>query len=113
VKALFAMLSALVFFVVAWLVISLILYVIGAVGSLARPRMDLIHLLHIFLMWVLGPGIGGFFAIHLTSVIFRTVDLKTLYVSFVSVVAAIIALLFLAMLILLGSGRQSVGELII
>lgn len=111
-KAFFATLSALASLAVAWIVITLILYVIGAVGSQACPGLGFIHLIHIFLMGALSPGIGGFFAIHLTSIVFRAVDLKTLYVSFVSVVAVIMALLFLVALISLSSGRRSIGELI-
>ncbi len=111
-KAVFATLSSLVILVVAWLVIALIIYVIGMVGSQARPGLGLIHLIHIFLMWVLSAGIGGFFAIYLPSLMFHAVDLKTLYVSFVSVVAVIITVLFLIAFISLSSGRRSTGEVI-
>ena len=63
-------------------------------------------------MSVLSPGIGGFFAIYLTSLMFRAVDLKTLYVSFVSVVAVVTTVLFLVELIWLSSGKRSTGEMI-
>jgi hypothetical protein len=73
--------------------------------------LDLIVVIHVFLMYVLSAGIGGFFAIYLTSLMFRAVDPKTLYVSFVSVVAAVATVLFL-LVISLSSDKRSTGEMI-
>ena len=108
-KTIFATLSSLVILAVAWLVIALSLGVIGMVGSLARPGLDLILLIHVLLMHVLSPGIGAFFAIYLTSLMFRAVvDLKILYVSFISIVA----ILCLVGLISLSSHKRSTEEMI-
>jgi hypothetical protein len=93
--------------------IAALLSVIGTVASHARDGVGLIHLIHAFLIWVLSPGIGGFFAIYLTALLFASVSTQTIYVSFVSVTAVILAMLFLIGIISLRLGVSSFGSVIL
>jgi len=46
-------------------------------------------------VWFISPAIGAFFAIVVTNRLFTTVELKTLYVSFVSVSATVVTFTFI------------------
>jgi len=69
-------------------------------------------LIHIFLMWVLSPGVGAGVAIYASASAFKTVPVSHIFVSFVSVCAAILALVFLFGIVAYAHGGSSTGELI-
>ncbi len=89
------------------------LYLLGVVASKASSGLGLLHLLHVFLMWVISPGVGGFFAVSVTAHIFRSVPISTIYVSFVSVAAVLLVLLFLLGVLRVRVGGSTVGEMVI
>lgn len=66
VKATLSVIVAFVFFLLGWLSLATVLYGIGYVASHAREDMGVIHFLHVLLMWVLGPGFGGFLSTYVT-----------------------------------------------
>jgi hypothetical protein len=82
VKATLSVIVAFVFFLLGWFFLATILYGIGYVASQARQDMGLIHFLHLLLMWVLGPGFGGFLSTYVTPHIFKNVDAETISTSF-------------------------------
>ena len=112
-KPVFATLTSLAVLVIGWLVMALLLSMIGAVASQARSGVGLLHVVHTFLIWVLSPGIGGFFAVYLTALWFNSVSTHTIYVSFVSVAAVILILLFLMGIVSVRLGESSFGSLVL
>lgn len=58
-KTALAVVVSLIFLVAGWLFLSALLYAVGYVASNARDGIGLMRLLHVLLMWVLGPGFWG------------------------------------------------------
>lgn len=69
--------------------LATLLYGVMYVASHAREGVGLMHLLNILLMWVLGPGFGGFLATYITPRVFKTIDASTITTSFISVVVTL------------------------
>ncbi|MFZ5862070.1 MAG: hypothetical protein ACOYXR_04390 [Nitrospirota bacterium] len=106
-KAILSTLSSVIILVLGWVLMATILAVIGIIASRARPEVGVFPLVNIFLMWVLSPGVGGFFAVYVTALLFRSVPISTIYVSFVSVAAVLVILFFIydfERMVLEGSG---------
>ena len=59
-KTTLAVIVAGVFMLIGWLLLTALLYGVMYVASHAREGVGLMHLLNILLMWILGPGFGGF-----------------------------------------------------
>jgi hypothetical protein len=112
-KAVLAVVTSLVVLVLGWLFIGGLFYVMGLVAIEARPQGSLFFIVHVFLMWVLSPGVAGYFAVFVTSRLFRFVPVPTLYVSFISVVGVLTMLLFLFGIAGYSSGRSSLGQLVL
>jgi hypothetical protein len=68
---------------------------------------------HSLLTSVLSPGIGGFFGVYVTSLAFGSVSTRTIYVSFVSILAVILLVLFLMGVISIYLGDSSIGDLVL
>jgi hypothetical protein len=113
VKAVLATLTSLTVLTIGWFVIALVLSLIGVVASEARDGIGLLHIVHVLLIWVLSPAIGGFFAVCVTVLLFNSVSTHTIYVSFVSVTAVILILLFLMGVVSIRLGESSVGSLVL
>jgi hypothetical protein len=94
-KTIVAVLVSFVILFVGWSAISYILGLIGYVAAEGMQRIGLIHLIYILFVWFISPAIGAFFAIVVTNRLFTTVELKTLYVSFVSVSATVVTFTFI------------------
>ena len=112
-KALLAVILAFMFFLVGWSFLSIILYGIGYVASQARGGVGLIHFLQVFLMWVLGPGFGGFIATYTTPLIFKNVSAKTIEIGFISVITTLAIILGLFSLLMVYKGEDGLGKFII
>jgi hypothetical protein len=110
-KAIFAVVVALLVLVLGWLLVAGLLYGMGYVAMQARPTGGLLVIFHVFLMWVLSPGVGGYLAVFVTSAIFRSVPVSTVYVSFMSVVGVFTVLLFLLGLAGYSWGRSTLVQL--
>lgn len=96
-----------------WLFLSALLYAVGFVASHARDGVGLMHLLHVMLMWVLGPGFGGFLATFVTPRLFRQVDVATISTSFVSVVITVAIILGLLSLVFIQHGKSGIGDFVL
>lgn len=110
-KAILAVVVALLLLLLGWLLVAGLLYGMGYVAMQARPTGGFLVILHVFVMWVLSPGVGGYLAVFVTSAIFRSVSVSTLYVSFVSVVGVFTVLLFLLGLAGYSWGRSTLLQL--
>jgi len=112
-RAALAVVVSLIFMVAGWFLLSAMLYGVGYIGSHARAGIGLMHLLHVLLMWVLGPGFGGFLATYITPRIFKQVDISTIFTSFVSVVITVAIMLGLFSLVFGQPGNRGTGEFIL
>jgi len=112
-KPVLAVVTALLVLVLAWLLVAGVMYGIGYVAMQARPTGGLLLVFHIFLMWVLSPGVAGYLAVFVTSALFRSVPVSTVYVSFVSVVGVFTVLLFLLGLAGYSWGRSTLLQLVL
>lgn len=92
---------------IGWLMLAALLYGVMYVASHAREGVGLMHLLNILLMWVLGPGFGGFLATYITPRLFKTIDVSTIATSFISVVVTLA--IVMGLLSLMFSQRDSAG----
>lgn len=112
-KAVLAVVTALLVLVFVWLLVAGLMYGMGYLALQARPTGGgLLLLLHVFVMWVLSPGVGGYLAVFVTSAIFRSVPVSTIYVSFVSVIGVMTVLLFLLGLVGYWWGRSTLWEFV-
>lgn len=68
-----------------WFLLAELLYGILYAASHASEGVGLMHLLNILLMWILGPGFGGFLATYITSRLFKTIDIYMSTRSFITV----------------------------
>jgi hypothetical protein len=93
-KTITAVLTSFVIFVVVWLTITAIMTSILYIAHRAAPTAGIMAFLHVVLTWILGTSIGAFFAIHITNRIFLSVDIKTVYISFISIVLTVSIILF-------------------
>jgi hypothetical protein len=109
-RAILAVVTALFVLILGWLLVAGLLYLMGIIAIKARPQAGLLLIVHIFLIWVLSPGAAGYLAIFVTSRLFRSVPIPTLYVSFVSVVGVLSALLFLIGVLAYSTGHSTLGE---
>lgn len=112
-KATLAVIVAFVFFILGWFFLVGLLYVIGYVASHARGGMGLMHFLHILLMWVLGPGFGGFLATYVTPRIFNEVHANTIATSFISVVITLAVIIVLVSLVFVQQEKSGIGEFVL
>jgi hypothetical protein len=113
-RSVLASMASLLMFALGWIVTALTFALIGFIVSHARSDAGLLQVIHLILMWVLSPAIGGFFAVYLTGTLFGSVARDTIYVSFTSVIAAFVAITFI--IYILGSfhsGAFSIGETIL
>ena len=92
-KTILAILFSFLAFLIGWFTIGAILYLIAGIAGAAREGLGPSHLINVLLMGVLGPGIGAFFAIYVPSILFKAIDRKTLFVSFVSINVFVFVLL--------------------
>lgn len=74
---------------IGWLMLAALLYGVMYVASHAREGVGLMHLLNVLLMWILGPGFGGFLATYITPRLFKTIDVSTVATSFISVIVTL------------------------
>ncbi len=95
---------------IGWIVLAALLYGVMYVASHAREGIGLIHLLNIILMWILGPGFGGFLATYITPRVFKTVDATTIATSFISVVVTLAVVISLLSLTLTPHNGGGLGE---
>jgi len=71
------------------------------------------HLLNILLMWVLGPGFGGFLATYITPRVFKTIDASTIATSFISVVVTLAIVMGLLSLMFAQHDGAGVGQFVL
>lgn len=98
---------------IGWLMLAALLYGVMYVASHAREGVGLMHLLNILLMWVLGPGFGGFLATYITPRVFKTIDASTIATSFISVVVTLAVVLGLLSLMFVQQNGAGVGQFVL
>lgn len=93
--------------------LAALLYGVMYVASHAREGVGLMHLLNILLMWVLGPGFGGFLATYITPRVFKTIDASTIATSFISVVVTLAIVMGLLSLMFAQHDGAGVGQFVL
>ncbi len=71
------------------------------------------HILNILLMWILGPGFGGFLATYITPRLFKTIDVTTITTSFISVIVTLAVIMGLLSLVFPQQDGGGIGQLIL
>lgn len=112
-KTALAVIVAGIFMLIGWLMLAALLYGVMYVASHAREGVGLMHLLNILLMWVLGPGFGGFLATYITPRVFKTIDASTIATSFISVVVTLAVVLGLLSLMFVQQNGAGVGQFVL
>lgn len=112
-KAALAVIVAFIFLLLGWFFLAGLLYVVGYVASHAREGIGLLHLLHVLLIWVLGPGFGGFLATFITPRIFKEINVATIATSFISVVITLAVITGLLSLVFLQQENFKIGEFVL
>ncbi|TXH71577.1 MAG: hypothetical protein E6Q83_01025 [Thiothrix sp.] len=112
-KAALAVIVAGVFMLVGWLLLAALLYGVMYVASHSREGVGLMHLLNILLMWVLGPGFGGFLATYITPRLFKSIDVSTIATSFISVIVTLAIVMGLLSLVFPQQDGGGVGQLVL
>ena len=87
--------ASLIIFLLGWFFLSGLLLLLGYVVAQASPEVGLMHYFHLFLMWVLGPGFGGFLATFVTPRIFKSINPDTLLTSFITIIITLYILILL------------------
>ena len=85
--------ASLIIFLLGWFFLSGLLLLLGYVVAQASPEAGLMHYFHLFLMWVLGPGFGGFLATFVTPRIFKSINPDTLLTSFITIIITLYILI--------------------
>lgn len=112
-KATLSVVVAFVFFLLGWFFLAALLYGVGYVASQAREGVGLMHLLNVLLMWVLGPGFGGFLATYVTPQIFKEVSAATIATGFISVVITLAVILGMLSLLFVQQEKSGIGQFIL
>ena len=112
-KVALGVLVAFVFLLVGWFFLAALLYGVGYVASHAREGVSLMHFLNILLMWLLGPGFGGFLATYITPQIFKETDVATIATSFISVVITLAVVMGILSFLLVQQERSSIGQFVL
>jgi len=112
-KAALAVIVAFLFLLVGWLFLAALLYGVGYVASHAREGIGLMHLFNVLLMWVLGPGFGGFLATYVTPRMFKEIDAATISTSFISVVVTLAVVMGLMSLLFVQQDKSGIGQLVL
>ena len=112
-KTALAVIVAFVFMLIGWLMLVALLYGIMFVASRAREGVGLMHLLNILLIWVLGPGFGGFLATYITPRLFESIDPATIATSFITAVVTFAVVIGLLSLLLVQQGGVGVGQYVL
>ena len=97
---------------IGWPLLTALLYGVMYVASHAREGVGLMHLLNILLMWILGPGFGGFLATYITPRLFRTVDVSIIATSFISVVVTLAVIMGLLSLVYPQRDSTGIGQFV-
>jgi tetratricopeptide (TPR) repeat protein len=84
-----AVIVAVVLFLFCWAFIAVLLTLLAWVVVQTEQASPLFFLIHVLLIWILSPGAGAALAIFATASIFKTVAPSAIFVSFVSVCAAL------------------------
>ncbi len=85
-----AVIVAFIFSIVAWMLLSLLLFSLAYVAARARPGgLELLHIGNLLMMWLLGPAFGGFVATFVTPKLFKTVEPGTIVAGFIAIVATL------------------------
>jgi len=84
-KTIAAVLTSFVVFVFIYLIVMTIMTGILYIANRATETAGLMSLLHVIFTWIIVTFVASFFAMHITNRIFKSVDIKTVYVSFISI----------------------------
>jgi len=112
-KTVLAVIVGFVVLLVSWIVTVVLISLIDGVVAVARPGLGPDHWLNLLLGWVLGPGVGAFFAIYVPSIMFRSVEPHTLFISFISINVFIYLLVLITGLYVLNVEGSGIGQIII
>lgn len=112
-KAIAAVLSALAVFAFVWLLVALLVAGMAWAATDAGVKPGLFLILNMLLVWILSPAVGAGVAIYATTNHFTSVDPKTVFVSFVSICSALLALALLLEILVYFSGVGSGWKLLL
>jgi hypothetical protein len=113
VRAVLAVVVALILFVVMWLVIAGIIAAMAWAATAAGVRPGIFLLVNIFLMWVLSPGVGAALAVFAATSHFESIDSKTIFVAFVSICSVVLLVLFCLSLVSVYLERSTFWHLLL
>jgi len=113
VKTALAVVVAFFILIAGWFFLAALLAGIGYLASRATEGASLMFFLNTLLMWILGPGFGGFIAIYVTPKIFKTVDVTVINTSFISVVITLGIIMCLITLFLIRRESISAWQLVL
>lgn len=88
-KLILAVIVAIVLFIFCWVLIAALLTLLAWVVVQTGQTSSLFFLIHVLLIWILSPGVGAALAVFATSSIFRAVAPSAIFLSFVSILAAL------------------------
>lgn len=112
-KATLAVIVAFVFLLAGWFFLTAMLYGVGYVALHAREGVGLMYFFHVLLMWILGPGFGGFLATYITPQIFKDVGAATIATSFISVIITLAVILGILSLLFVQEEQSGIGIFVI
>lgn len=112
-KSFLAVITAIAIFLFGWLILVATMAVIALVGTLAREQVGLIHYIHQFLTWVLGPSFGSFLATSITPKFFKSIDSSILVSNFITVIITVSLIFILIKVVRWHQSPLSVGGVVI
>jgi hypothetical protein len=112
-RSILAVITAIAIFLFSWALLAGLLYVLGWAALNTGQRPGLFFFIHIFLMWVLSPGVGAAVAVYAASSAFQSVPPATIFVSFISVWTVVLLLLLLFGVLSWSKGTTSGGQVVL
>jgi hypothetical protein len=112
-KAFASIVAAFLILAAGWLFLAGLLFGVGYLGARAGGEANLMYYLNVFLMWLLGPGFGGFLASYVTPQLFTSVKPETIFVGFISVLITLSASISILSIVLPMPEKVEIGEFLI
>ena len=94
-KSVFAVLFAFFIFIFSWFLNAFLVGFLAYAAVSAGAGAGLFLIINILFIWIICPGIGAFIAVSATAKQFRSVQIQTIFVGFVTVCAVLISMIFI------------------
>ena len=89
-----AVFVAFILLVVGWLAFAALFYSMLLIGIKATGSAGTVAIINVLIMWIIGPGFGGYLAMYGSSRLFPSVSLASLQASFIYILVIIFSILF-------------------